>query len=171
MDPAIAVSVMQFAQDRAQVVLNPSPVDGFTAPDFPWHLVDYLVVNETEAAVLTGLSASMEPHIILRQLVKVTGVSRCVLTLGERGAVCLDGADYSHFAAPQVQAVDPTGAGDGFTAGLIHTLAQGGSLAQGCAFGVLLGAYATEHKHCFPGYPTPDQLGQWVDRVGGELPN
>ncbi|KQV19315.1 MULTISPECIES: carbohydrate kinase [unclassified Kitasatospora] len=58
----------------------------------------------------------------------LAGVRLVVITLGGRGAIAsLDGARV--FApAPQVQVVDTIGAGDSFTAGLLHRLSRAGRL-------------------------------------------
>jgi sugar/nucleoside kinase (ribokinase family) len=62
-----------------------------------------------------------------------------VVTQGARGAWASDGQTRLHCAAPQVEVVDATGAGDAFAAGLTHGLARRWPmevcLAQGCAWG------------------------------------
>jgi ribokinase len=53
-----------------------------------------------------------------------------VVTLGDRGAVLLDGDGATHIPAVPVAAVDPTGAGDAFTAGLAVFWAEGQPLRE-----------------------------------------
>jgi len=48
-----------------------------------------------------------------------------VVTLGEQGAVALDGERFYHEPAFQVQAIDTTGAGDVFRGGFIYAILQG----------------------------------------------
>jgi sugar/nucleoside kinase (ribokinase family) len=54
-----------------------------------------------------------------------------VATLGDRGAIALQGARTLEARAPRVEAVDTTGAGDAFRAGWIVAALAGEALA-GC---------------------------------------
>jgi len=51
-----------------------------------------------------------------------------ILTLGDRGALVVNGEGVRHVPAVTVQAVDPTGAGDAFVGSLAVYLGQGTSL-------------------------------------------
>ncbi|HCK53383.1 MAG TPA: ribokinase, partial [Planctomycetaceae bacterium] len=87
--------------------------------DYPLEAVDMLVVNQTEAAGLTGLSA---PDQLLAALAERCPRARIVLTLGAEGAHNLSAEESFHLAAEPVQAVDTTGAGDTFIGYLLHGL-------------------------------------------------
>ncbi|MFM0391969.1 ribokinase [Paraburkholderia phytofirmans] len=96
-------------------VLNPAPATGpLPAEWLP--LVDYLVPNEVEAAILAGLpvesqSGARRAATELQQ----GGARNVIVTLGAQGAYLLvEGGEGMHFPAPQVQAVDTTAAGDTF---------------------------------------------------------
>jgi fructokinase len=52
------------------------------------------------------------------------GVSIVCITMGERGAIALRGDRWFRIAAPRVDVVDTTGAGDGFVAGVLSRLAR-----------------------------------------------
>lgn len=149
-------------RDRAMIVLNPSPIDAFLETPEIWSGIDVLVLNETEALALAQQGDASDTTTLLTQVAQLAGVEQIVVTLGAKGAAYFDHGHISQAAAPVVNAIDPTGAGDGFTAGLVHTLHQGGTFAHGCMFGVLLGAYATERRHCFPGYPDEATLSRWA---------
>jgi ribokinase len=115
------------------VVLNAAPAA--TLPEELLELVDVLVVNEHEAAVVSGGAASP-----LDALLKL--VPRVVLTLGARGAgyADRDGLRLS-VPAPRIEAVDTTAAGDAFTGALAVGWARRGgtdieaSLRWACAAG------------------------------------
>ena len=53
------------------------------------------------------------------------GVPDVVVTLGESGALWASAAGIRHFPAYPVRAVDTTGAGDAFNAGLVAALVRG----------------------------------------------
>ncbi|MGH8883452.1 MAG: ribokinase, partial [Stackebrandtia sp.] len=85
-------------------------------PDELLSHVDVLVVNAIEAATLTG-SDSKDPVSLVRTLGRE--VSHVALTIGD-GGCWFTGPDIAptHIAAPDVTAVDTTGAGDAFTGAL-----------------------------------------------------
>jgi sugar/nucleoside kinase (ribokinase family) len=70
-----------------------------------------LVVNESEARLLTGLD---DPEQASRALADAG--TTAVVTLGPRGAFCAGRHGLARAAAPAVRAVDTNGAGDLFTA-------------------------------------------------------
>ncbi len=91
--------------------------------------VDTLIVNEHEAAALGGLDA------LLAQ------VPRVLLTLGAAGAIYADGQGRQPVAAPKVEAVDTTAAGDAFAGAFVVAHSEGRSpveaLRWACAAGAL----------------------------------
>ena len=97
------------------VVLNPSPFnDSLNACDFG--CVDYLLVNEIEAAAVAGLSDGASFDEILAAVRAKYPDMNVLMTLGHRGAVFEDrfGVRCECGIYP-VHAVDSTAAGDCFT--------------------------------------------------------
>jgi ribokinase len=91
-----------------------------------------LLPNAAEAAALTGES---DPEPAARQLCE--RFAEVVVTLGAEGALWSDGDSVCRAsAAAGVEAVDTTGAGDAFAAGLIAARCEGAdpptALAAGC---------------------------------------
>ena len=70
-------------------------------------------------------------------------VPRLVVKLGERGALCVDGARQLLAAPPPVTVTDTTGAGDCFNAGVIAGLLSGEDLPSAVALGCAAGAAST----------------------------
>jgi len=93
------------------VCFNPAPMHASVA-GYPLEIVDWLIVNETEGAELSGADA---PEAILCGLRKRAPLAHLVLTLGADGVWCEapDGA-RTQVAAQRVEAVDTTAAGDAF---------------------------------------------------------
>jgi len=113
------------------VVLNPAPAA--QVPAGLLEQVDYLIPNEIEAAMLTGVDSS-DASTLARALQK-QGSDNVIITLGSKGVhAALYGGDYD-FPAEVVKAVDTTAAGDtfigGFVAGLASGLDEAEAIAQG----------------------------------------
>ncbi|MEV7237805.1 ribokinase [Streptomyces sp. NPDC051020] len=111
-----------------RTILTPSPVQSL--PDELFDAVDLLIPNEHEAAALSGRS---EPHaaadVLLRQVPEV------VITLGARGCLYASrGTEKIHFPAPEVTAVDTTGAGDTFVGTLAVALGEGRAVPEALAW-------------------------------------
>lgn len=118
---------MAHAQD-VRTILTPSPVQ--TLPDELLEFVDLLIPNEHEACALSGNS---EPHaaaeILLRKVPEV------VITLGGKGCLyAARGGQPVHVPAPEVTAVDTTGAGDTFVGTLAVALGEGRPMAEALAW-------------------------------------
>ena len=65
----------------------------------------------------------------------------CVVTLGDEGVFLVSSQDEKVYVPSyQVEVIEPIGAGDAFTAGFVHSLLHGQSLADCCKFGNLIGA-------------------------------
>jgi ribokinase len=115
------------------VVLNPAP-----AQPLPPALIasaDFLVPNEIEAAMLTGLRVdSVQSATEAAQRLRAMGAANVLVTLGERGVVLATAGGAQHFAARRIQAVDSTAAGDTFIGGFCAALVAGRTVAEAIAF-------------------------------------
>ena len=100
---------------------------------------DLLLPNEAEALNLSG-----EPTLAGAARALTRRGSRLAVKLGPRGALAADGSRRYHVELPAVTAVDATGAGDCFNAGLIAGLLAGGSMPEAVALGCAVGALSTQ---------------------------
>lgn len=112
MDAVVAAAAIAHDAGR-RVLLNPAPASAL--PDALWPCIDTLVLNESEAAALSGAavddtSSAMRVATALRG----RGPATVVLTLGAGGVVLADAGAPRHFPALRVEAVDTTAAGDTF---------------------------------------------------------
>jgi ribokinase len=86
------------------------------------------------------------------------GVPNVVVTLGQNGALWLCAAGARHFPAYPVQAVDTTGAGDAFNAGLVAALGNGDPLGVAIDQGCRAGAFCVTRRGVINGLPHPEDL-------------
>ncbi len=127
--PTVAWALWTARRHTVVTILNPAPAQPLPEEMYP--LVDYLTPNASEAALLSGQAVtSPETAREAAQRLLARGVGTVVVTLGEAGALVCAGDSAVHFPAFPVQAVDTTGAGDAFNAGLAVGLAAGGTLEQ-----------------------------------------
>ena len=131
---ATVVHAIRLARSLGKtVVLNPAPAASVPADVLA--LVDYLIPNEIEAAMLAGGEVDANDVKALAAALQKQGSDNILITLGAKGVhAALYGGDYD-FPAQAVQAVDTTAAGDtfigGFVAGLASGLDEAEAIAQG----------------------------------------
>lgn len=152
----VAAAEAALAQGRARgavTILNPAPVRAL--PSSILQLVDILTPNQSEAKVLAGINpaADVEPEEVARILIG-SGVKQVVMTLGENGALIVTGKSSSPIPALRMRAVDTTGAGDAFNAGLAMALACGVNLEQAVQFAVVTGGLAVTREGVIPSLPS-----------------
>jgi fructokinase len=87
-------------------------------------LCDLVKVSDEEAGTCLG---EADPERALARLVEEFGVRLACVTLGAGGVIARRGDQRFRVAAPEVEVVDTTGAGDGFVAGLLSQLTAPGA--------------------------------------------
>ena len=86
------------------------------------------------------------------------GPRSVVVTLGADGALLATGGTSRRFGAPEVEAVDTTGAGDAFVGALAAGLAAGSSLEEAVPYAVGAGAVAVTREGAQGSLPTSKEL-------------
>ncbi|MNK57146.1 Ribokinase [compost metagenome] len=121
---ATVVHAIKLARSLGKtVVLNPAPAASL--PEGVLELVDYLIPNEIEAAMLAGVSPEGADVKALAAALQKLGSDNVIITLGSKGVhAALYGSDFT-FPAEAVKAVDTTAAGDTFIGGFVAGLASG----------------------------------------------
>jgi adenosine kinase len=104
--------------------------------------------------MLTGANITISNDYELEMILKKTGLGKTELlsrtsvlitTLGEKGSIIQNQEEERHIAvAPVSQVADPTGAGDGYRAGLIKGLVMGKGLVEAAQIGAVCASYAVE---------------------------
>jgi ribokinase len=133
-------------------------------------MIDILTPNEKEARVLAGHDprSTIAPQDVARELLR-KGVKCVITTLGEKGALLVNESAMVHVPAIQVSAVDTTGAGDAFNAGLATALAFGASLEHAVRFAVIIGGLAVAKEGVIPALPKREDVLSYF-RNNGQTP-
>jgi ribokinase len=164
----VVTRAAQIAQaHQVTVVLNPAPARELP-PDL-LKLVDVLVPNESETALLTGLpiDSQVELEKAADNLLS-SGIRSVVITLGGRGAF-LASTNYKSkiYEAFSIQPVDTTAAGDAFVAGLAVNYGAGKTLPDAIRWGNAAGAMAALRFGAQSSLPTRKEV---FELLNGEKP-
>jgi ribokinase len=135
-------------------ILNPAPATEL--PDALLALVDTLIPNETEAAMLSGLPVESveEAERAARRLLE-RGPGCVIVTMGERGALLCERTGEA-VLIPAVHAapvVETTGAGDGFCGGFAVAIAEGMELREAVRFGCVAAGISVTRAGTAPSMP------------------
>ena len=145
----------------ATTILNPAPAAPIT--DDLLEVSDWIVPNEVEFAVLFGTDATDEA------LVEVAGRlgRRLAVTLGPDGCALVDEKGVHRIPAPQVVAVDTTGAGDAFLGGFAYGLAIGLDEATAAALANACAADSVTRPGTQSSFPSPDGARRLLEEISG----
>lgn len=137
------------------VVLNPAPAQAL--PRELLQKIDYLILNEIEAAMLAEEQSEDIP--MLARKLHDLGARNVVVTLGEKGVYgsFADG-QQRHLPARKVQAVDTTAAGDTFIGGFIGAIAQGRDQFEAIAYAQAAAALSVTRVGAQTSIPTRDEV-------------
>ncbi|MCO4856546.1 ribokinase [Herbaspirillum sp. WGmk3] len=137
------------------VVLNPAPAQAL--PRALLQKIDYLILNEIEAAMLAEEQSEDIP--LLAQKLHDLGARNVVVTLGEKGVYgsFADG-QQRHLPARKVQAIDTTAAGDTFIGGFIGAIAQGRDQFDAIAYAQAAAALSVTRVGAQTSIPTRDEV-------------
>lgn len=124
--------------------------------------VDFFLPNEREAQIITQRDQQNE---LLRGL-QASGMPNVVLKLGRDGAeASLAGRTYRAAALP-VDAVDTTGAGDAFDAGLLDAFIDGAQAHEMLVRACLCGSLSTRQPGALNALPTRKELNEYHAGLG-----
>lgn len=159
----VAAAAAHAKEAGAKVVLNPAPATPLPASLL--ELIDIATPNETELSLLTGMATATTSEVVAacERLIDM-GVGEVVATVGAKGAIHVDRSGSTNYPSLLVDAVDTTGAGDAFNAGLVVGLSRGLSMPDAIQLGAQSGAYCVTQLGVLDGLATMDQLTEFVAR-------
>jgi ribokinase len=157
----VAAAAEIAAAHGVPVLLNPAPAQPLPADLL--RNVTYLIPNEHEAALLTGLETG--DAAALAHAVQRLGPRSAVVTLGAAGALVLDGTDAVRVPSFPVKVVDSTAAGDAFVAAFGVALSEGRSPADAARWGCAAGGLACTVLGAQPSLPLRGEVEQLAGKT------
>jgi ribokinase len=159
--PPLEAALRQAKQAGLTTILNPAPARRLPSRLIP--LIDLLVPNEVEAAMLCGqpvhtLAQACRAAQRLRQM----GYRSVIVTLGKQGLVYLDEHDPVHVPGIDVEAIDATAAGDTFVGYLACALAEGQTLAKALGLANAAAALSVTRPGAQPSIPRRQEVERLI---------
>jgi ribokinase len=154
--PACAQAAFELAHSSgALTILNPAPA--VPLPEGLLELVDVLVPNQHEAAIIVGRDAP--PAELTDRLASIAPWAHVIVTAGEDGAY-VAGANGScqHIEAPRVEALDTTGAGDAFVGALAACMRDGLTVLEAATFAVSAAALSVTRPGTLEAFATREMV-------------
>ena len=157
------VTAAGFATGRqrgATTILNPAPAAPISADLLA--TTDWIIPNEIEFETMFG----EEPTDDAIRSVAGRNGTRVVVTLGSAGVALLTGnGEIVRVPAPQVTAIDTTGAGDAFVGGFAYGIAAGWEPTKAARLGVAIAADSVTREGTQTSFPRREQCRAMIERV------
>jgi len=162
--PAVEAGLVLARSLGVRTILNPAPACALS--DGILKSCDYLVPNESEAQVLTGIEiVSFEDAELAAKLLLERGVQNVVLTLGSRGALVVNEMMCERVSALDAGAVvETTGAGDAFCGGFATALAEGKGVVEAARFGCAVAGISVTRHGTAPSMPFRREVDALLER-------
>jgi len=162
--PAVKMGLKMAKEQGALTLLNPSPP--VFLPSNTLSLVDFIVPNDVEAQLFTGIKWMEDRDIrrIAKRLLEM-GPKNVVITLGSKGLFFKNEFEEIRMDAFKVKVIDTTAAGDVFMGALACGLSEGKSAREVLNFANAAGALATMKLGAQPSLPRRGELDKFLKGV------
>ncbi len=149
-------------------ILNPAPAPPQPLSDSMLALANFLVPNESEAAILTGLPVeTIDQAERAAAALQQRGARNVILTLGARGALVrtADGDSTIVDAFKAGPVLETTGAGDAFCGGFAAALAEDMPLLDAVRFGCATAGISVTRHGTAPSMPKRAEIDALIART------
>lgn len=140
-------------ENNTLVILNPAPAIYLDKEIL--NMADIVTPNYEEAKTLYGLDIEKLPSSINNTL---------IVTLGSKGSLLINNHTSKKFSPINVEAVDTTGAGDIFNAGLAVAIANKKSIEEAIEFATVASGLSVTKEHVMDSIPTKEIVEEYLKR-------
>lgn len=140
-------------ENNTLVILNPAPAIYLDKEIL--NMADIVTPNYEEAKTLYGLDIEKLPSSINNTL---------IVTLGSKGSLLINNHTSKKFLPINVEAVDTTGAGDVFNAGLAVAIANKKSIEEAIEFATVASGLSVTKEHVMDSIPTKEMVEEYLKR-------
>jgi ribokinase len=153
----VEAAIIHARRVGARIILNLAPA--LPVSRAALQQVDFLIVNEHEAAVLCGILDLPQAKPLDQAVALARDLGNTVLaTLGAAGAIGARADLIWRVDALPVTAIDTTGAGDCFVGVLAAALARGATMPEAMRRAAVAGSLACTVVGAMPSFPGRDQI-------------
>lgn len=157
----IPIETVEYTLKKAKefgkiTILNPAPARELS--DEIIKNSDFIIPNESELALITGMAVETEEEIkkVGKKLLDM-GVKNLIITLGSKGSLHLNRDKCEFHSAYKVKVIDTTAAGDSFIGGVVREL-NGDNISEAIEFGTKVSAIAVTKKGAQTSIPTIEEV-------------
>jgi ribokinase len=164
--PAVEAALRAGRESGAFTVLNPAPC--LELGDGLLQLCDWIVLNEIEAARLSGVTVAgrVGADAASKKLRRRSGGANVLITLGPDGAWLEMDSFTGHVPAFTVEAIDTVGAGDTFIGAFVTRLVEGAAPRDAACFGCAAAALSVTRRGAQAGIPLRAEVEAWLRDQG-----
>lgn len=137
------------------IILNPAPAIYLDSAML--EKADIVTPNFEEAKKLYQLSSDITIKE-LGQILQERINNQLIITLGKEGSVYIKKGYYQYYPSIKVKALDTTGAGDIFNAGIATNIAFGKSMEEAIQFATLASGISVTKKYVMDAIPTIEEI-------------
>lgn len=143
------------------IILNPAPAAKFDQNFIK--LVDYIVPNETEACILTGIKViNIDSAREAAKGLLNLGCKNVIITLGEKGVLFVNKDEEIFQGSYKVTPIDSTAAGDSFIGAFAYSLANGFELKKALKLSCAVGALTVTRMGSQPSLPKLKEVNEFM---------
>lgn len=155
--PTVSFAIKDAAKKGKKILLNPAPARKLT--DEILDQISILVVNETEAEMISGMQVEKEEEVeAVAAFLRKKGPEIVVVTLGARGAYVAAKDIAQQIPGFEVEAIDATAAGDVFCGSLAVALAEKQDILDAVRFASAAAAISVTRLGAQPSAPTREEV-------------
>lgn len=152
----------RLAKQKAKtVILNPAPVK--TVSDELYGYVDWIIPNEFEAQLITGVEQNTDADAeAAMSKLRDMGTKNAIITLGKRGCAYHNGENIRYAGVFNVKRVDTTSAGDSFIGGFCSALCEGKSIDEAVYYASAVSSITIGRAGASISIPTAEEVSEFL---------